>query len=236
MSAAMSVEMSMLMWSGVLLLVLILLTANANIMKMGLAWGVGNRDQAAETSGWGARAKRAYLNHLENTVVFAAIVLPVSLAGISNDMTVLGAQIFLAARPTALPGVSSARRKTSTRHFPSSPRWCSCCTCWVKTDGGANGAHRSISGPASATCRPMAWACPGSAPSSGKFPCSASSVSARNYLFKAERASIRERIARQDRIATRSGEAERGTTGRAITQHRDARSSLPSRHKPGQTA
>lgn len=98
MSAAMSVELSMLMWSGVLLLVLILLTANANIMKMGLAWGVGNRDEAANTTGWGARAKRAYLNHLENTMVFAAIVLPVSLAGISNDMTVLGAQIFLAAR------------------------------------------------------------------------------------------------------------------------------------------
>jgi uncharacterized MAPEG superfamily protein len=94
----MSVELSMLMWSGVLLLVLIVISANANIMAMGMPWGFGNRDEAATPEGWGARAKRAYMNHLENTVVFAAIVIPVSLAGISNEMTVLGAQIFLGAR------------------------------------------------------------------------------------------------------------------------------------------
>ncbi len=94
----MSVELSMLMWSGVLLLVLVMTTANAGIMSMGLPWGFGNRDEAANLEGWGARAKRAYLNHLENTVIFAAVLLPVTLSGISNDMTVLGAQIFLAAR------------------------------------------------------------------------------------------------------------------------------------------
>lgn len=94
----MSVELSMLMWSGALLLVLIILSANANIMAMGMTWGFSNRDEAATPEGWGARAKRAYMNHLENTVIFAAIVLPVSLAGISNDMTVLGAQIFLVSR------------------------------------------------------------------------------------------------------------------------------------------
>lgn len=94
----MSVELSMLMWSGVLLLVLIVMSANAGIMAMGMPWGFSNRDEAASLEGWGARAKRAYLNHLENTVIFAAILLPVSLSGISNDMTVLGAQIFLGAR------------------------------------------------------------------------------------------------------------------------------------------
>lgn len=94
----MSVELSMLMWSGVLLLVLITITATAGLMTMGLPWGFSNRDETATLDGWGARAKRAYLNHLENTVIFAAILLPVTLSGISNDMTVLGAQIFLAAR------------------------------------------------------------------------------------------------------------------------------------------
>ncbi|MEQ9520813.1 MAG: MAPEG family protein [Parvibaculum sp.] len=94
----MSVELSMLMWSGVLLLALILITANSNIMSMGLGWAMGNRDEAATPPGWGARAKRAYMNHLENLLIFAAILLPVSLSGISNDMTVLGAQIFLVAR------------------------------------------------------------------------------------------------------------------------------------------
>lgn len=94
----MSVELSMLMWSGALLLVLIILSANANILAMGLPWGFSNRDETATLEGWGARAKRAYMNHLENTLIFAAIVVPVSMAGISNDMTVLGAQIFLGAR------------------------------------------------------------------------------------------------------------------------------------------
>ena len=42
----MSVELSMLMWSGVLLLVLIVMSANAGIMAMGLPWGFSNRDVA----------------------------------------------------------------------------------------------------------------------------------------------------------------------------------------------
>jgi uncharacterized MAPEG superfamily protein len=88
----------MLMWSGVLLLVLIVMSANAGIMSMGLPWGFSNRDEAANLEGWGARTKRCYMNHLENTVIFALILLPISLSGISNEMTVLGAQIFLGAR------------------------------------------------------------------------------------------------------------------------------------------
>ena len=94
----MSVELSMLMWSGVLLLVLVIITANASIMAMGMSWGFSNRNEPADLEGWSARARRTYNNHLENTVIFALILLPVSLAGISNEMTVLGAQIFLGAR------------------------------------------------------------------------------------------------------------------------------------------
>ncbi len=94
----MSVELSMLMWSGVLLLVLIFASAVAMDRTMGLAWGFGNRDTTPALEGWNARLARTYKNHLENTVIFGAIVLPVSAAGISNDMTVLGAQIFLGAR------------------------------------------------------------------------------------------------------------------------------------------
>jgi len=94
----MSVELSMLMWSGVLLLVLILSSATANSLAMGLPWGLSNRDEPASTDGWRGRLKRAYANHTENTLIFAAIVIPVSLAGISNEMTVLGAQIFLVSR------------------------------------------------------------------------------------------------------------------------------------------
>ncbi len=94
----MSVELSMLMWSGVLLLVLILLSASANTLSMGVTWGLGNRENPEGLDGWRSRFKRAYANHTENLIIFGAIVVPVSLAGISNEMTVLGAQIFLFAR------------------------------------------------------------------------------------------------------------------------------------------
>ena len=62
----MTVELSVLAWSSVLLLVLILISANANLSAMGMAWGIGNREEASTASGWGARARRAYLNLLEN--------------------------------------------------------------------------------------------------------------------------------------------------------------------------
>ncbi|MBL4863579.1 MAG: MAPEG family protein [Rhodobiaceae bacterium] len=86
------------MWSGVLLLVLILASAGATDRVMGFAWGVSNRDVTPTLEGWSARLSRTYKNHLENTVIFAAIVLPVSAAGISTEMTMLGAQVFLGAR------------------------------------------------------------------------------------------------------------------------------------------
>jgi len=65
---------------------------------MGMAWGFGNRDEPASVTGWGARAKRTYLNHLENLVVFGLLIIIAHLANVHNDLTVMGAQLFLAAR------------------------------------------------------------------------------------------------------------------------------------------
>lgn len=94
----MTVELWALVWSAVILFVLILLSANANTSAMGMAWGLGNRDEPATAAGWGARAGRAYRNHLENLLIFACLVLAAHLAGIHTALTVLGAQIFLVAR------------------------------------------------------------------------------------------------------------------------------------------
>ena len=94
----MTVELWSLVWGGVLLFILIALSANANVSAMGMGWGIGNRDEPATTSGWGARARRAYLNHLENLLIYAAIAVPAHLAGVSTELTVLGAQIFIIAR------------------------------------------------------------------------------------------------------------------------------------------
>lgn len=94
----MSVEMWSLVWGGLLLFVLILLSANANVSAMGMGWGISNRDQAATTTGWGARARRAYLNHLENLLIYACFAIPLVMAGASSSLSVLGAEIFIVAR------------------------------------------------------------------------------------------------------------------------------------------
>lgn len=94
----MSVELWSLVWGGLLLFVLIVLSAQANVTAMGMGWGIGNRDQAATTTGWGARARRAYLNHLENLLIYACFAIPIVMTGLSTSLSVLGAEIFIVAR------------------------------------------------------------------------------------------------------------------------------------------
>ena len=94
----MSVELWSLVWGGLLLFILILMSANANVKAMGMDWGVGNRDQPATTGGWGGRARRAYLNHLENLLIYASFAIPLVMIGGSSWLSVLGAQIFIVAR------------------------------------------------------------------------------------------------------------------------------------------
>ena len=83
----MSVELWSLVWGGLLLFILIVLSANANLSAMGMGWGIGNRDVAATTTGWGARARRAYLNHLENLLIYASFALPLVMTGGSSSLS-----------------------------------------------------------------------------------------------------------------------------------------------------
>lgn len=94
----MTVELSAIVYSGILLLVLILISANANVSAMGMGWGLGNRENAAAGDGFAGRAKRAYMNLLEQLVVFSAIAIPAHMADIHSSLTVLAAQLFLAGR------------------------------------------------------------------------------------------------------------------------------------------
>jgi uncharacterized MAPEG superfamily protein len=47
-----------------------------------------------EITGWGGRAQRAHRNMLESLVLFAILLLTAKAVGISNGMTLLGAQLF----------------------------------------------------------------------------------------------------------------------------------------------
>jgi uncharacterized MAPEG superfamily protein len=91
-------ELMLLVWAVVLTFVQMLVAAHGAFAQVGFMRLIGNRDNMPEITGWGGRARRAHLNMLENMALFAALVLAAVVAGKTNDMTLLGAQIFLWAR------------------------------------------------------------------------------------------------------------------------------------------
>jgi uncharacterized MAPEG superfamily protein len=91
-------ELMLLVWAVVLMVVQMLVAAQGAFMQVGLMKLVGNRENWPEIAGWGGRAGRAHLNMLENIALFAPLVLVAVAAGKTNDMTLLGAQIFLWSR------------------------------------------------------------------------------------------------------------------------------------------
>ena len=91
-------ELMLLVWSVVLTFAQALVAVQGAMMQVGLPALAGNREGMPEIKGWGGRAARAHRNMIENLVLFAALVLVAVAAGKTNDMTLLGAQIFFWAR------------------------------------------------------------------------------------------------------------------------------------------
>ena len=91
----MSVELQLLVCAVALTVVQVVVALLGSITQVGMPPLMGNREGLAEFTGWVGRAHRAHRNMLENLVLFAALVLVAHAAGISNAMTVLGAQLFL---------------------------------------------------------------------------------------------------------------------------------------------
>ncbi|MBI1261012.1 MAG: MAPEG family protein [Rhizobiales bacterium] len=94
----MTPELAILAWSTLLLLVLIFMSAAGNTQTMGLGWGISNRDEASTATGWVPRTRRAYMNLLENLVIFGFFIIIGHLANVHTEMSLLGAEIFLYAR------------------------------------------------------------------------------------------------------------------------------------------
>ena len=88
-------EMLLLLWAVVLTFVQMLIAAQGAFMQVGLTTLAGNRDNFPGLTGWAGRAQRAHRNMLENMVLFVALVLLVIAGGKTNQMTVLGAELFL---------------------------------------------------------------------------------------------------------------------------------------------
>src|SRR5262245_41918951 len=94
----MSIELTMLALSVALLIVLVLIQANAGVMAQGLWVMAGPRDHLKEPSIWQARTKRCVDNHREGLMMFAPLILIAADTQISNTLTIWGAQLFFYSR------------------------------------------------------------------------------------------------------------------------------------------
>lgn len=94
----MSVELSMLVYSAGLLLVLVLVQALAGVVAQGLSPMAGPRDNLPPPKPFQARMVRVVNNHREGLTMFAPLVLAAAAAQVSNHWTVLGAELFFYSR------------------------------------------------------------------------------------------------------------------------------------------
>ena len=94
----MSVELTMLLYSVILMFVFIAIPATVAILANGLTTQAGARDSLPEPSVFYKRADRLRANMIENMMLFAPLVLIANAMDISTGTTVLGAQLFFFAR------------------------------------------------------------------------------------------------------------------------------------------
>jgi uncharacterized MAPEG superfamily protein len=104
----MSMELKMLAWSIVLGLLQVALAATVTTGQRGFAWGAGARDgDPAPVTPLAGRLNRAAANFLETFPLFAAAVLAVVAAGVADERTALGAQMYFWARVAYVPAYAS---------------------------------------------------------------------------------------------------------------------------------
>ena len=91
----MTTELAMLVYSALLSIILALPPLIAVIWERGLVYAAGNRPLGqAGLPEWGRRSERAQWNLLANLPAFAILVLVAAIAGVSNQETAFGAQLF----------------------------------------------------------------------------------------------------------------------------------------------
>ena len=94
----MTAELTMLLYSALLLFLIIVVQAGFAILQNGLMAQAGSRDALPEPSVLRGRLLRLSGNMQENLVLFTIVVLVAHAAGVSNETTALGAAIFFYSR------------------------------------------------------------------------------------------------------------------------------------------
>ncbi len=94
----MPIELMMLAYAVVWLFVIILVTTLFSLKQRSLPQLAGPRDDLSAPTGMYARGLRNVENHKEGLILFAPFALIVGLGGLSDQWTVLGAQLFFWSR------------------------------------------------------------------------------------------------------------------------------------------
>ena len=106
----MAAELQALAWAGLLAAVQFVLMAVPANMQLGPAWTTGPRDEPRTLHGVAGRLNRAFLNHMEGLILFAAGVVVVVLGEATSGFTAACAWIYLAARVLYIPAYASGVR------------------------------------------------------------------------------------------------------------------------------
>ena len=93
-----STDLHLLVWSVALCLVQMVIALAGATLQVGLPQLAGNREPLPEFTSWAGRAQRAHRNMLESLVLFVVLVIVAHMAGVANETTILGAQLFFWAR------------------------------------------------------------------------------------------------------------------------------------------
>ena len=92
--AEMTTELEMLAWTAGLTLVIWIPYILAHIINVGPLAALAYKADDLPRPDWAKRAKKAHYNAIEGLAPFAALVLVVSLAGVSNEMTQMAAVAY----------------------------------------------------------------------------------------------------------------------------------------------
>ena len=94
----MTVELTYLAYTIALFFVVVMVQELTGIMNNGVVAMMNNRDDLKPPSVFQARTKRLTDNFRENLWFFVPLVLIAAIAGVSNQWTILGVQLFFWAR------------------------------------------------------------------------------------------------------------------------------------------
>lgn len=99
----MSFELTLLVWSVLILFLHIGVQSGLLTRDLGSRYNAGPRDEAKTLSPLGGRAERALRNFLETWPAFIVLALAASVAGISTGLTQWGAGLYVAFRLAYIP-------------------------------------------------------------------------------------------------------------------------------------